>query len=88
MTPTTRIVIPAKQAVSKLATRRRSEYVIPGFQTVSRLYSDEHWSRRPKSSFPRKRESRGGEGRTAYFPGSPRLDSRFRGNDDSRGLCQ
>ncbi|MCY4486554.1 MAG: serine hydrolase [Deltaproteobacteria bacterium] len=40
----------------------------------------------PESSFPRKRESRGGEaGKRFSSAPPPPLDSRFRGNDDSEG---
>ena len=44
--------------------------------------------RKANPSFPRKRESRGGGGvLQRCFPAPPRLDSRFRGNDDFGGMC-
>ena len=57
----------------------------PGYQAVSKHRLGTEWRRRPESSFPRKRESRGGGGvlQRRRFPAPPLLDSRFRGNDDS-----
>ncbi len=56
--------------------------VIPAEMDVSKFHSS--W----KQQLPPKRHSRGsgnpgvGRGQTAVFPAAPRLDSRFRGNDD------
>ena len=45
-------------------------------------------ARKANPSFPRKRESRGPGGvPTRCFPTPPRLDSRFRGNDDFGRRC-
>ena len=60
----------------------------PSFRR-NRLYQKANFEvRKATPSFPRKRESRGRGGVLQQrSPAPPRLDSRFRGNDDSWGLC-
>jgi len=57
----------------------------PAIQAVSRLMKQGPYG----TSFPRKRESRGGGGGALQgrFPASPPLDSRLRGNDSSGDRC-